>query len=64
MITKAWRIIERTHTPALLCLLCDRLSYNPNDIKEHYCGACHAFLDDVPRDFIRPEERPTLETIT
>jgi hypothetical protein len=48
-------------------------SHNPNDAREHYCGACHHFCDDVddesvdelltifergPQDYTRPPETP------
>lgn len=26
---------------SITCPRCGRISYNPNDIKEHYCGYCH-----------------------
>lgn len=29
---------------AIQCLHCGMISYNPNDIKEKYCGNCHVFL--------------------
>lgn len=28
---------------AILCLVCGLISYNPNDVKEKYCGHCHIF---------------------
>ena len=28
------------------CHHCDLTSWNPNDVKNRYCGACHRFLDD------------------
>jgi hypothetical protein len=31
----------------LTCPICGRTSYNPNDLAERYCGACHLCLDDV-----------------
>ena len=30
---------------ALKCLKCGMVSYNPNDVKQRYCGKCHEFLD-------------------
>jgi hypothetical protein len=29
------------------CPRCGAVSYNPNDIRERYCGRCHAFVDDL-----------------
>jgi hypothetical protein len=40
-----------THTPcnppSITCHLCQRRSYHPVDVANHYCGWCHKFLDDV-----------------
>lgn len=27
------------------CHTCQRISYNPKDVLERYCGACHVFHD-------------------
>jgi transposase len=27
--------------PSITCPVCGRTSYNPNDIREGYCGHCH-----------------------
>lgn len=27
----------------ITCPKCGRTSWNPNDVREGYCGACHAF---------------------
>lgn len=32
---------------AITCKLCERTSYNENDIFWRYCGNCHLFLDDI-----------------
>jgi hypothetical protein len=32
---------------AIECATCGYISYNPNDVKYHYCGHCHKFHDDV-----------------
>lgn len=29
------------------CPNCMMTTYNPNDIREHYCGRCHEFMDDA-----------------
>lgn len=34
---------------SITCPVCHRTSYNPHDIRERYCGACHRFHDDLPR---------------
>lgn len=33
--------------PPFNCPRCGRLSYNRNDARERYCGACHKFFDDA-----------------
>lgn len=50
MITQAYRILMIGVPPALLCLLCNRISHNPNDIENLYCDHCKRFLKDVPED--------------
>lgn len=35
----------KEHT--ILCLRCKRVSTHPKDVEQRYCGACHAFLDDI-----------------
>jgi hypothetical protein len=35
---------------SITCFKCMSTSHHPVDVKEHYCGACHVFLDeDRPR---------------
>lgn len=42
--------LEAWAPPGIQCLTCGLISYNPNDIRERYCGACHRFHDDpLPR---------------
>lgn len=38
----ALRIIKKM--PTFTCPDCQRTSYNPNDVRERYCGACHKFF--------------------
>jgi len=41
--------IDRTQEPAvpsITCPTCSRVSYNPTDIRERYCGFCHRFHSD------------------
>ena len=36
-------------SPSFICPHCGAESFNPNDIRERYCGRCHAFIvDDWP----------------
>lgn len=30
------------------CNRCKQISFNVNDIRERYCGACHVFFEDGP----------------
>jgi hypothetical protein len=32
--------------PSFVCPRCGAQSFNPNDIRERYCGRCHAFIVD------------------
>jgi hypothetical protein len=32
--------------PSITCPECRRTSYNPNDIREGYCGFCHAWTSN------------------
>ena len=65
MITHAWRIIRIQGEQVLLCLLCDRYSWNPHDRANHYCGFCHEWLDTVPGDYpgYRPQSTQDADTI-
>lgn len=56
MVTKPWRILRIAGQEVLLCLLCDRYSANPNDIKALYCGCCGVWLQTVVDDYMRPDE--------
>jgi ribosomal protein S27AE len=35
-------------TAAITCLRCGLSSFNPTDIAEKYCGACHVFHEERP----------------
>jgi hypothetical protein len=35
--------------PSITCPICFRTSYNPNDIREGYCGYCHKWTSP-PRE--------------
>lgn len=32
--------------PSFCCPRCRRRSFNPHDVAERYCGACHLFTED------------------
>jgi hypothetical protein len=36
-----WR--QATEQPSITCPECGMTSYNPNDIREGYCGNCHTW---------------------
>lgn len=38
-----------TPPTSFTCPRCDRTSYNPNDIREGYCGACHNWTGQPSR---------------
>jgi hypothetical protein len=48
MVTPPYRILNYRGYTGILCLACNRLSWNPNDVRQHYCGHCKVFLDDLP----------------
>jgi ribosomal protein L37E len=37
------RAAAREGQPSITCPRCGWTSYNPNDIREGYCGHCHAW---------------------
>jgi hypothetical protein len=34
---------------AIKCLLCELTSYHPEDVRQHYCGRCRLFHDDLEK---------------
>jgi len=54
MITEAYRILRIRGKVAILCLSCDTLSFEWNDVLHRYCYACNIFLDELPDDYRRP----------
>ena len=32
---------------AIKCLICERTSWNPNDVSQRYCGCCRAYHSDM-----------------
>ena len=60
MITEVYRFVVTNGHPGIMCLICDRISYNPNDIEYIYCGNCRKFLYEVPKDFVRENDQPVL----
>lgn len=37
---------RRGYPDAIKCLVCERVSYHPNDIAQRYCPFCHRFHED------------------
>jgi ribosomal protein L37E len=35
--------------PSITCPACGMTSYNPNDIREGYCGNCHDWTTPTPQ---------------
>jgi hypothetical protein len=35
--------VELYNSPSITCPKCYRTSYNPNDIREGYCGNCNEY---------------------
>jgi hypothetical protein len=62
MITDAYRLLTLAGEPALLCLLCNAVSFHPQDIDFTYCAACHVWLERVPRTYDPAAEGPYGQT--
>lgn len=43
-LRRATRVVPPT--PSIECPRCHRVSFHSDDIRERYCGACHAFHRD------------------
>ncbi len=54
MIREAFLVIRLRGHAALICLLCDQISYHTEDVTMRYCGACNVHLDEVPDTYRRP----------
>jgi len=37
---------EKSGLNRIMCLTCGRVSHNPNDVANKYCGHCHIFHED------------------
>ncbi len=64
MITVPYVLLKHaiSGTMGLLCLVCHRLSWNPNDVREHYCAGCHQYLDNLPEDVRREKAYAVVRT--
>lgn len=40
---KTYEILDVAGKAAIRCLVCGKVSYNPNDVRYLYCGYCHTF---------------------
>lgn len=51
-----------TSINSITCLVCGRTSYNSNDVKHKYCGACNIFLDTpLPKENLNYTARRSIE---
>jgi hypothetical protein len=41
---QGWTLPHQGWQEVFMCPACNRISYNPEDLAKHYCGACHAFF--------------------
>lgn len=39
-----FRIYDNEEGKSIVCLKCGMVSWNPNDVKNKYCGNCHEFI--------------------
>ena len=39
--------------PSTVCPTCGKRSYNPNDIRERYCGFCHQWYSDMKNEKLK-----------
>ena len=46
----SWTHPDLDQQPYIVCPKCGMVSHNPNDVRERYCGNCHAFHDDLLRE--------------
>jgi len=43
-------VADGSQAQAITCLRCMMTSYNPNDIREGYCGNCHDWTSAPPSE--------------
>jgi len=47
---RAQKDVDRlAQVPSIQCPRCHWRSFNPNDIRERYCGHCHMFHENMER---------------
>jgi hypothetical protein len=46
--------------PSITCPQCHKTSYNPNDVREGFCGYCHAWTSDPLLDHPRIQQQQEL----
>jgi hypothetical protein len=54
MIREAFLLLRLRGQAALVCLLCEHISYHLEDVTQRYCHACNTYLDEVPETYRRP----------
>ena len=62
MITDAYRFLTLQGEPALLCLLCNGISFHALDIDFVYCATCCVWLERVPRTYDPASQGPYGQT--
>ena len=43
LVDAGYRLVEPKRQPSITCPVCAATSYHPEDIRQGYCGQCHAF---------------------
>ena len=54
MIREAYVIMRLRGCPAILCLVCENVSFHLEDVNMHFCSECNLYLEDLPEAFRRP----------
>jgi hypothetical protein len=67
-ITAGYTVTPTVTPTTILCHRCGMVSHNTNDVRERYCGACHAFhmrgcACGLPLHYSSPEMRWKIEAL-
>lgn len=46
-VFQSYRLVEEDGSEGIYCLWCKRTSFHPQDVAHRFCGACHAFHQDI-----------------
>lgn len=58
-VEPTYQIVTRGGVQGFKCLVCQRISFNVNDILNRYCGCCHRFHTE-PESLPDPSHLPHL----